>query len=112
MEMNLRQEGLAVPASGTDFVPVGLSDLMVREDGGKCVHGVYIPSNHEDQNFARYCDICTSLKAFCEKNSMQQSQANIRLYVWINFDHEEAVTRLKQLEEERLAWQTQNSPSA
>jgi hypothetical protein len=111
MEMNLRQEGLSVPASGTDFIPTGLSDLTVKEPGGKCVHGNYIPSNHDDQSFSKYCGICTSLRAFCEKYNMQQSTANIRVYIWQNFEHEEAVTRIKQLEEERLKWQTQNSPS-
>jgi hypothetical protein len=110
MEMNLRQEGLSIPPSGTDFVPAGYGDFTVTEPGGKCVHGVYIPSNHADQSFSEHCHICTSLKAYCEKTKHTLEQANLRIYLWQNFSHEEAVERIKQLEEEYVRFQNSNSP--
>lgn len=50
--MNLRQPDVVVPAFAERLAP-----------GGKCVHGVYIPSNQERQDFAEFCDLCRCLKA-------------------------------------------------
>jgi hypothetical protein len=91
MEINLRQEGLSVPPSGTDFILAGYGDFTVTEPGGKCVHGVYIPSNHADQTFSEHCHVCVSLKAFCDKTGATPEEADRRLYFWTNFSHEEAV---------------------
>ncbi len=90
MQMNLRQDGLVVPASGTDYVPVGLSDLTVMEPGGKCVHGNYIPSNQVEQDYSESCHLCMSLKAFCSYTGLTPEQADRRVYYWVNYEHEEA----------------------
>ena len=92
---------VVVPAAGIDFVPTGLNDFSVTEPGGKCVHGVYIPANQEDQDGSDFCDICTSLKTFCKKIGLLPQQANIRVYIWQNYSHDEAVTKIQRLEEEQ-----------
>lgn len=113
MELNLRQEGIVVPPSGVDFVPAANTDFTVTEPGGKCVHGVYIPANQQSQGHSEFCDICTSLKAYCEFRNISPLLADSRLYLWVNFEHEEALTRIKLLEEvENGRPETSDSPDS
>lgn len=49
MNANLRKDGVEVAASG---------ESHVTAPGGKCIHGVYIPSNQSDQSFSEYCFGC------------------------------------------------------
>jgi len=86
---------VVVPAAGIDFVPVGLNDFGVTEPGSKCIHGVYIPFNQEDQDGSDFCDICTSLKAFCATRGFTRAEANLRLYCFQNFEHEEALKEIQ-----------------
>lgn len=92
---SLREEKIVVPVSGCDFVPTGFSPLNITEPGGKCVHGNYIPSNQEDQSFAESCHICVSLRAFCEKMNLTRAEAELRVYCWVNYEHEDAVKEIK-----------------
>jgi len=46
---SLRQVGVVVQPSGL---------TSVREPGGKCVHGTYIPANSPLQDRSEFCYIC------------------------------------------------------
>lgn len=95
---SLREEKIVVPPSGCDYVPTGYSPLNIAEPGGKCVHGVYIPSNQEDQNYAESCHICMSLVSFCKTTGRSFTQANVRVDISMNYEHEDAIEILKELE--------------
>lgn len=86
---------IVVPAAGIDFVPTGLNDFSVTEPGTKCVHGVYLPSNQEDQDGSYFCDVCTSLKAFMKKTGLSRAEAELRTYCFQNFPHEEALEEIQ-----------------
>jgi len=86
---------VVVPAAGIDFVPVGLNNFSVTEPGGKCIHGVYIPSNQEDQDGSDFCDVCTSLKKFCKVNNLTRAEAELRTYCFQNYPHEEALKEIQ-----------------
>lgn len=53
-------------------IPVPVSGWVkeITQPGKKCQHGVYIPSNLEDQTYAMHCYICNSLRAYIEKTGL------------------------------------------
>jgi hypothetical protein len=95
MYPSLREEKIVVQVSGCDFVPTGFSPLNITEPGGKCIHGNYIPSNQEDQSFSESCHVCVGLRAFIAKTGCTKAEADLRVYCWMNYDHETAKKEIK-----------------